>query len=286
MELLNETQFIDIHYHADPDLYERRLDYNKAGEEYKALQGAVVLTSHLGSTAVQSTQAQQKGLPVYASLVLNAFAGGIDFNVILRDLKDYQPVNPSKLLVHFPTLTGRKFQSKLTRKLSINHPHATQGETLFNAQQKLRPEVIDILKCAKDYPMVLSTGHASREEVYSLIDACIQFDVPQLFLSQPAHPLMDFKADELIDLTKNNCVWVEQTALTYILGHQSQEDFRAVIETVPRVIYSSDLGQIDQLNVFEWLRFSSSFFEQIGLSPLRRTELTKLNALRLLGLSS
>lgn len=277
--------FIDIHYHANPDLYERRWDALAAGTLYQSLNGAVFLTSHLGATSVQATLAQKSDLPVFPSLVLNHLAGGINYRVIMHALNEYQSESHAKMIVHFPTITGREFQSKLTRKLS--HPYLSNyshiGETLFNAKQKLRTEVIDILKMARDYPIVLATGHASKEEVYSLVDACIAHNVPALLLTQPAHPLADFKADELYELSKSELVWIEQTALTYLLGHQDKEDFAAVLKNIPRVIYSSDLGQTNQMDVENWLDYSHKIFDELHLSMQRKDELLYKNACKLLG---
>jgi hypothetical protein len=283
---LTEYTFIDIHYHASPDLYKRRWHALEAGQIYQKLNGAVFLTSHLGATSVQATLAQKLGLPVFPSLVLNHLAGGINYRVILHALNEYQPVTAAKMLVHFPTITGRNFPSKLSRQL-IN-PNLSQysqhSETLFNRQKKLRKNAIDILKMANDYPIVLTTGHASKEEVYSLIDACITYNVPALLLNQPAHPLVNLNAAALNELAKNEFVWVEQTVLTYLLGHQDKEDFTALLTTTPRVIYSSDLGQTNQMDVENWLDYSNAFFAELQLSPQRKTDLICANAAKLLTL--
>jgi hypothetical protein len=228
---LNPYQFIDIHYHAAPDLYERRLTALEAGRCYQALKGAVVLKSHLGATSVQASLAQSEGLPVFPSLVLNHIAGGIDYRVIIRALTEYQGLMPVKMIVDFPTMTGRKYQSKLSRQLKheVWQQYTLLGETLFNEAKQLRKEAIDILKLAKDYPIVLSTGHAAKEEVYSLVEACIKYDVPDLLLNQPANPLTGLDAKALRELAQYDFIWIEQTLLTYLLGHQSKEDFAEVL---------------------------------------------------------
>ncbi len=286
MSTLDHYKFIDIHYHATPDLYNRRLNAIEAGEIYQSCHGAVVLKSHLGATSVQATLAQRLGLPVFPSLVLNAIAGGIDYRVILRALSEYQPLIPTKMIVHFPTITGRTFKSKLSRQLS--HPNLNEqiqiGETLFNSDLNLRKEAIDILKISRDYPIIISTGHALKEEIYQLIDACIQYKVDALLLNQPAHPLTNIKAPELKKLTQNDFVWVEQTALTYLIGHQTQEDFNNVLMNVPRVIYSSDLGQVNQMDVGEWVSFSNDTFDGLDMPKERRDDLMLKNAIKLISL--
>lgn len=278
---LSDYQFIDIHYHASPDLYIRRLDALEAGREYHAHHGAVVLKSHLGATSVQATLAQRLGLPVFPSLVLNAIAGGIHYRVIEKALLEYQSESVGKMIVHFPTITGRKYHSKLSRQL-VNNAIPLLSETLFNESQTLKKEVLDILRMARDYPIVLSTGHASKEEVYALIDACVQFSVPQLLLNQPANPLTGLDAAALKEVSKLGFIFTEQTALTYLLGHQSKEDFTEVLCTIPGVIYSSDLGQTSQMGIRDWLDFSNRMFDDLGLTESRKNEIWRQNAFKLL----
>lgn len=282
----SSCQFIDIHYHASPDLYIRRHNAIAAGEQYKALNGVVVLKSHLGATSVQATLAQASHLPVLPSLVLNSVAGGVHYQVVLRALAEYQSDIAMKMIVHLPTLTGRRYHSKLPRKLAYpgGAAHTTMPETVFDSQEKLKKEVIDILKMASDYPIVLSTGHASKQEVYALIEACAQYNVPSLLLNQPANPLTDLNADELAVIGQNDFVWIEQTALTLLLKHQSIEDFQAVVTHVPRVIYSSDLGQTSQMDIAQWLTLSDRLFGEFNLPPKRQEEIKLYHPYHLLSM--
>ncbi|AAU28742.1 TPA: hypothetical protein JBG74_08000 [Legionella pneumophila] len=281
-----KLKFIDIHHHAAPDLYIRRRNAIEAGKLYHSLYGAVVLKSHIGSTGVQATIAQEMGLPVFPSVVLNHINGGINYRVVIRALSEYQPLFSGKMIVDFPTITGRKLQSKLSRELTHDNlkQDTQKGETLFGSKQQLRKEVIDILKMTRDYPIVLTSGLASRDEIYRLIDACNQYDVPSLLLSQPSNPLIGLKFTELNELIKNEWLWVEQTALTFILGYQEKQDFSQILTHLPRVIYSSDLGQLGQMDIPEWLHFSKKIFNELDLSAKRMEELTLSNAIKLLNL--
>ena len=276
--------FIDCHYHAAPDLYHRRFNAIEAGHHYKCLNGGVVLKSHLGSTTVQASYAQAEGLFVLPSVCLNHNSGGIDYRVVLNALANYQNSMPFKLMVDFPTITGRSYQSKLTRsfvdpKFSVQ---LTQGETIFNENNKIKQAAIDILKCAVDHPVVLTTGHASRPEIEALIEACEQYDVPHLLLNQPANPLSGLNAQDLLDLSVNKRIWIEQTYLTYAIKHQEQDDFKTVLRHVPRLIYSSDLGQTSQIDIEQWYNHSLVLFDECGLSPDRVKDIWYKNPLTLL----
>jgi hypothetical protein len=135
---------------------------------------------------------------------------------------------------------------------------------------------------ARDHPIVISTGHANREEVLLLIDGAEKFQVPRLMLNQPANPLTGLTASELFDLAQSTMVYVEQTALTYLLGYQSKEDFQQVLTRVPRVVYSSDLGQTSQPDITEWLRQSQKWFTEFGLTAERLIEITRINPMTML----
>lgn len=281
----NQFDFIDIHYHANPDLYQRRYGAIEVGRIYQRLRGAVVLKSHLGSTAVHATIAQQeKGLPVFPSIVLNRIAGGLNYRSVINALAEYQPIYPSKLIVHLPTITGRKHTSVLTRKLS--HPHfaeiTAQAETVFDEEGKLKDTVFDILKLSRDYPVVISTGHASKEEVYSLIEACDRLNVQSLMLNQPANPMTGLTASDLLAISKYKFVWVEQTALTLLLKYQSFSDFSSVLKDVPNAIYSSDLGQTTQMNVEDWIQTSNDWFNQMNILNERKVKVCLTNPYQLM----
>lgn len=280
--------FIDIHYHADPDLYHRRHSIMEIGKIYKKLNGAVVLKSHLGATAIQATIAQKEGFPVFPSLVLNKITGGIHYRSIIRALSEYQSSIPSKMIVHLPTVTGRKHHSKLSRKM--RNPHLEEKllepETIFNNDGKLKSELIDILKMTRDYPIVLSSGHASKEEVIHLLEMCEKHNVPALLLNQPAHPLTGLYFPDLMEMTKRyDFIFVEQTALTYLLSYQGKNDFENVLRDVPRVVYSSDLGQVSQMDIDQWLLSSQKWFEEFSISHNRKEEICVINPSHLLAIS-
>lgn len=278
-------KLLDIHYHSNPDLYIRRYDPIQIGKMYKNIDGGVVLKSHIGSTAIQATIAQSLGLPVFPSLVLNKVVGGINYRPIIRELAAYQPILPSNMIVHLPTITGRKHSSKLLRnfKNSLLKEFLCEPETIFNDEGKLNSNLIDILKMTRDYPMVLSTGHSSKEETYSLIEACNKYNVPALILNQPANPLTGLSAFDLMEIIKENpFIWTEQTALTVLLKYQSKHDFSKVLSELPRVIYSSDLGQTSQIDLNDWITLSNQWFLEFNISDQRKKEICLDNPLKLI----
>lgn len=286
LKSLTEYNFIDVHYHASPDLYLRRHSAIEIGKLYQKHNAAVVLKSHLGSTAVQATLAQSLGYPVLPSVVLNDIAGGIDYKVIVRALLEYQPLLEARMIVHLPTITGRKHQSKLERKLNgSSYVDVSQKPlTVFNEFGKLKQDVKELIRMSSNDPIVLSTGHASKEETYALIEESLKHNHCKLMLNQPANPLTGLAAEALLEISKVPNVFIEQTALTYLLGYQTKEDFQKVLQAIPQVVYSSDLGQTSQMDIEEYIQESREYFKAFTLTNQREEEIWKLNPIKMLSL--
>jgi hypothetical protein len=258
--------FVDVHYHAAPDLYDRRHSVLEAGRRYASRGGWIVLKNHLGCTAAQAHDAREQGLPVSGSVVLNGVAGGLDPQAVLGS-------------VHRNGAGGGRDPA---------HPHLADHKiaplTVSGSNGRLLPAVFEILRLARDLDLVVSTGHANADEVVRLVDPAVQVELPVLMLNQPAGPLTGLRYEDLVDLAKAPMVYTEQTALTYLLGYQDEDDFRAVLGSLPRTVYSSDLGQPSQPDIEEWLRLSDRWFTMFGLSEARIAEITLESPSRMLGL--
>ncbi|UQA92421.1 DUF6282 family protein [Streptomyces halobius] len=279
------ARFIDVHYHVGPDAFLRRHTAATAGALYAGRGGWVVLKNHLGSTAAQAWEARQQGLPVSGSVVLNDLAGGFDLRAVEQAVIQHGEDSGLRLIVHLPTVTGRTHRSRLTRTPS--HPLLANGQrplTVTDDDRALRPDVRELLRAARDLPVVVSTGHADGHEVRLLVDEAVRLDLPRLMLNQPANPMTGLTCKDLAEVAAAEQVWTEQTALTHLLAYQDWTDFADVLTLLPRVVYSSDLGQPSQPDIEPWLIWSQQCFEQAGLTPERITEVTQTEPLRMLSL--
>ncbi|OIK27491.1 DUF6282 family protein [Streptomyces malaysiense] len=281
-----QAAFVDVHYHVGPDAYVRRHTAVTAGEQYARLGGWVVLKNHLGSTAAQAWEARQQGLPVSGSIVLNDIAGGLDTRAVEQAVVQHGEDSGLRLIVHLPTVTGRTHKSRLARTPA--HPLLARDGlrplTVTDGEGGLRAEVREILRMARDLPIVISTGHADGREVALLVEEAVRLDVPRVMLNQPANPMTGLTCADLLDIASAEQVWAEQTALTYLLGYQDWDDFSAVLAKVPRAVYSSDLGQTSQMDIGEWTTHSRDWFEKAGLDEGRVTEVVRDAPLRMLSL--
>ncbi|HEX2581985.1 MAG TPA: DUF6282 family protein [Dongiaceae bacterium] len=279
--------FLDVHYHANPDLYLRRYDALEIGEIYGAHGGAVVLKNHLGGASEVAAMARSRGCHVFGSVVLNDIAGGITLKTVKQQLCYHgdDPDRNGRMLVHLPTNVPHAHKSVLARQYYNSHVSAwaTQPTCICDAAGRLLPEILALFDFAQENPIVISTGHASRREVDMLIEiaACRSHPV-RLMLNQPANPITGMTAQDLLALAREDWLFIEQTSLTVLLGYQDEEDFYDVLREVPNLIYSSDLGQTSQMLPAEWIAWSNRHFEAAGLSPERRAEIRLETPLRML----
>ncbi|MCX4572477.1 DUF6282 family protein [Streptomyces sp. NBC_01571] len=281
---LQDVGFIDVHYHVGPDAYLRRHTAATAGAIYAGHGGWVVLKNHLGSTAAQAWEARQQGLPVSGSIVLNALAGGFDARAVEQAVIQHGEDSGLRLIVHLPTVTGRTHRSRLTRTPSQLLAGGLRPLTVADDSRVLRTEVREVLRAARDLPVVISTGHADAHEVRLLVDEAVRLDLPRLMLNQPANPMTGLTCKDLVEVAAAEQVWTEQTALTRLLEYQDLSDFTDVLSLLPRVVYSSDLGQPSQMDIEPWLEWSRSSFHQAELTPERIAEITRTEPLKMLSL--
>ncbi|MFE6779300.1 DUF6282 family protein [Streptomyces sp. NPDC057702] len=277
-------QVVDVHYHAGPDLYRRRLTSAGAGRAYAEVDGWVVLKSHLTSTAARAWEARQEGLPVSGTLVLNELAGGPHPRVVEAAVYAHGPDSPARLVVHLPTLVGPAHASTLRR--TPFHPGLDPGRwrtrRVLDPKGRLRDEVREVLRAARDLPVVVATGHCDREATLRVVDEAVRLGLPRLLLTHATHPLSGLTREDLADLAHVPALYVEVTALTLLLGHHDADHLGAVVAAHPRVVFSSDLGQPDQPDVRGWLTASARWFQAAGLTRGAVQAITRVNPARLL----
>ncbi|MEV7560653.1 DUF6282 family protein [Streptomyces sp. NPDC089795] len=268
---------VDVHYHAGPDLYRRRLTSTGAGLAYAAAGGWVVLKSHLSSTAARAWEARQDGLPVSGSVVLNDLAGGVVPRVVEQAVFAHGPDSPARLVVHLPTLVGPAHPSGLRR--ASFHPRLDadqwRGEPVVDPEGRLARGASDVLRAARDLPVVVATGHCDRDATLRVIDEAVRVGTPRLLLTHATHPMSGFTPADLTELADVPGLYVEITALTLLLGHRDARHLGEVVRAHPRVVFSSDLGQPDQPDVAGWLAASTHWFDEAGLTARQIAAITR-----------
>lgn len=284
-----KLDFLDVHYHANPDVYKRKFNAIQVGNEYQKINGGVVIKSHLGCTCAVASTAQSMGLPVFGSVALNCIAGGLDKRIIKQSLSYYNNNhNCGRLIVDLPTVVTAQHHSKLQRTYSNEavERFAQNPCDIIDENHNLLPKIERLLDFCKSENVVLTSGHATRKQVEQLVKLSLKKGGVRLLLNQPANPMTKMDAAALKNLGNHDWLYVEQTALTLLLGYQTKEDFDEVLGSVQNVVYSSDLGQLNQMLPDEWRTESKAWFESAGLASARVQEITLLNPLKMLAPNS
>lgn len=256
-----------MHYHAGPDIARRRHSVVQAGRRYRDASGWVVIKSHLDSTSAAAWEARQEGLPVSGSVVLNDLAGGVDHRVVQRAVFAHGDDSPARLIVHLPTMTPHPHTSTL--RVEPFHPQLLREHwstaTVTDESGRIRPEVWDVLRCARDLDTVVATGHCGRDETLAIVDAAAEVGLDRLLLTHATHPMSGLGEEDVRLLSTADHVWIEITALTVLLGHRSLDHVGKLVDSHPRVVFSSDLGQLAQPDVSDAWAMIDRWLSQAGI---------------------
>jgi hypothetical protein len=98
---------------------------------------------------------------------------GINLNVVRQALSQYQFDGAPRLLVHLPTVIPTAHKSTLSRTFSNEYARHFAGLPLTIADEdgKLRPEVEALIYFARHHDIVISSGHATKDQTLRLIEA-------------------------------------------------------------------------------------------------------------------
>lgn len=147
-------------------------------------------------------------------------------------------------MLWFPTMDVRAFQC-----FKHKEDPSYDGSRLLTAcdeNGQLRPEVIEVLKIAVEYDMVIGTGHLSPGEGMKIVEKAFALGAGKLVLTHAEHPAIAYTVEEqkraasmgaYIEHSLNNC-W---------FGRCSEEAFIHDIKALgaEHVILTGDFGQAD-----------------------------------------
>ena len=154
---------VDIHTHAGPDFYPRSVDQFELAENSKnERMAAVVFKNHFCPTYFAAEEVAQRipDIKVFGGLVLNNYAGGL--NVYAVDLA----VKAGAKIIWMPTLSEANHLAYYGANDFIMQTHRvplrSQGPGLTICEDdRLKPEVYEILEVIAASEAILATGHVS-----------------------------------------------------------------------------------------------------------------------------
>jgi len=157
---------LDVHVHAGPSIFERKLDAIELAEELTASSlGGAILKSHFGSTVPHCRPASScvPDVELYLSITLNEFVGGIRPPAVEAALAT------GVRLIWFPTFSAAAFTlEEITIPL-----FAMEGElTVFDGDGEVSDEVRQILSLVVDTEPSPAIGseHLSSTEIFAVLN--------------------------------------------------------------------------------------------------------------------
>jgi hypothetical protein len=268
---------IDIHVHAAPDkATPRRADAFELVEHAQRLKmGGVVLKNHNEPTEglAAEVQAKFRDVAVVGGVVLNDAVGGLNPEAVERSAK-----NGGRVL-WFPT------QSAQAHKQWQGKPG---GLTVLDDAGKLTAPTHQILEVAKQYDLVVETGHLATPEIHAVIDRSLELGIERVVVTHAntMHYLTKMSLEEMRALGGRG-VFVEYCLHTCMpmTFRTELKDLQKMIEAVPEDlgILSTDFGQVNHPIAGEGMWMGVATLLMLGMSELAVRKLVNDNPRRLLG---
>src|SRR4030042_5668721 len=166
---------IDLHFHAGPDVRERKLTYLEAAVQAEAAgMKAILIKSHSTITADIASLIQPlvRKILIFGGIALNYPLGGLNPMAVETALK------LGAKQIWMPTLHAAN-QYRYEKKRG--------GITILNRERDLKKEVMGILEIVSRYDVILSTGHLSQNESIRLIEEARKRGIKKILVTHPDH---------------------------------------------------------------------------------------------------
>ncbi len=271
---------IDIHIHIGPDPNCRRRvnGYEAAVQAREAGMRGLVFKSHVYNTTPVAYTVQQLVSEI-------ALFGGVSLNVEVGGLNPQAVEAAGKLgakIVWMPTFSSRNDMKK--RNI------IGKGISIFDENKHVLPAVSEILALIKQYDMVLSSGHLSRQEIFALLQEAQARQIDRILITHPlairVGPTLSIDDQQKM---RRPGVYFEH-CFHSCMPNSDRLDPQAIADAIRAVgpehcILSTDFGQIVNPPPVEGLRMCVETMLQLGITRDEIMTMIKINPAKVLGLS-
>lgn len=282
---------VELHAHCYPSIFPRRQTAWELIADMKAAgMAGVVLKSHEASTTDIATLLREKepDLHIYGGLVCNYFTGGLSPYAV--DIA----IRSGAKVIWMPTISADEhlahFAKKDTRLFNSQKPlvQPNVGLKIWDDQERLLPEVHEILQLIAEADIVLATGHLSAREISALVIAAKKRGIDKILIQHADLGISPLPLALQQDLAKQGAI-IEKCYLAL------SSDFRdlsadQMADTIRRVGPSScvlvtDYGQAHNMPpVQAFSQFVSEMLDN-GISEAAITQMIATNPRKLLNIT-
>jgi hypothetical protein len=245
----------DTHMHISPDVVERKIDDISLARKFAELgMAGMVLKSHYGSTAERAAtvRAAVPETDTRGAISLNRAVGGINplaVEIAAREgartvwLPTVDSINESHEREAPP---GAKVPVWVKLQLDLREQGIEIAPVpVVDAQNKVLPELQEVLNLIARHNMLLATGHLSRDEIFAVVDAAIEAGVNDIVITHPEFPSQDLSAADQQALADRGAL-LERCFTTPHTGKVTWERWLENIRATgpEHSVLSTDLGQV------------------------------------------
>ena len=287
----------DPHVHVAPDFADRRITDVQLAERCAQLGLAGFgLKSHYTATAERAAvvSALVSGVTALGTIVLNHAVGGLNATAVevaarqgarivwlptvssVQEFEQVESTDPDG-----PVPVWVRFELEL-RKAGIS----PRPVPVLDSDGRPLPELMDVLEVVADHDLVLGTGHLSRREIPTVVDAAVDAGVRTVVVTHPEFPSQRIPPSEQLAMAERGAL-MERTFTTAYTGKCSWDDLFAATRAVgpERTVWGSDLGQVFNPPVEDGLALMADRFLEAGFTDQEVRTMAVDNTRRLAGVS-
>ncbi len=264
---------IDLHFHAGPDVRERKLTYLEAAQQaQEAGMKAILIKSHSTITADIASLIQPlvRDLLIFGGIALNYPLGGLNPAAVETAMK------LGAKQVWMPTLDAAN-QHRCEGKRG--------GITILKRGGGLKKEVIQILEILSGSDAILSTGHLSPKESLTLVEGAQRKGIERIVITHPDHFYVQMPVEMQKDLASRG-VFFDRCFPTARTSPLTMEGMAKRIREVgvDSTILTSDFGQPENPFPVDGLRGYIQQLIGLGFSLQEIDQMVRINPSKLLNL--
>jgi len=264
--------FIDMHVHSAPDVRPRSLDdVEVARGAVAAGLAGVLIKSHVTITADRAAIAERvvPGVRVFGGVALNHAVGGLNPAAVEAAIK------LGAREVWLPTFSARGAAG------------APGGISVVDADGRLVPTALEVLKLVADAGVILGTGHLSVPEIVLVVRQARQLGIRKVLVTHPEASLVAMPVDVQRELADEGA-WFERCYVG-TLGAASALTVADIARQIRAVgpastVISTDLGQEGNPLPWDGFRAYAAGLLANGISPDEVRLMAAENPARLLDL--
>lgn len=210
---------IDLHTHCGPDLYSRSVDQIELAENAKnEKMTAVVLKNHFCPTffAAEEVAKRVSGIRAFGGLVLNKYVGGLNVDAV--DLA----VKAGAKIIWMPTLSEANhlayYGASDFKAQKVRTALRQDGTGLTICEnEKLKPEVYEILDVMATSDVILATGHVSNSEAMVLVREAAAIGIERILVTHPDDRVSAISEEEQKEMIRHGGI-LEKCLITTMPG--------------------------------------------------------------------